>query len=950
MIISMLKSILSFSIVFLLIINTKYIAWCARTYDTNDNAHGLRFAGNNKIFVGAFNTFRRYALRSLSKSSNKQCVLTYPRPELYVYSLAVVDLPGITANNSELAAFVQIAENMTTSSNSLTNVVLSVFILNISSEACAGDKTYIKIIETVVWTEAIHQEYMLLKVDPQQKYVYVFTDIEAFSYELATNRIDQRVLMNDTLFWQNRTKISTRSFDLTNEWALLAAYARAPNPVRSRYYVLFLELCPLRLITSSTYYDYGIDMSEALVYNSYYDMSVSIAPHNSLVAIGAPSLNSVTLCEISRIQNGSQSDWTIRLQKEAITSTVASGNSGFGRSVAWLDDEGSSLLVVLLDTVKQQVWSLSELRVYSNISISTKVVDGIPEFVFPNSQQQILDRYFTTKLSMLQLASIANNLMLLFEESSIFYIPSAPFGLCSVMVNTDTFTYNNVFEARTCVGGSYKNKSSPGPCTPCPAQTKSVLVKDDKPVTAPMTMCIPCERGSFCPLGASGDVNLSDVASYTQTFVYPNGGPTDNYDDLLLQNFFTFGVTSAHCLIVSPIFWLLLIFVLCFTLWLAMRIMKSREKRASLCSLNIQQRRVKLFLKHVDIIHQGEHWVSGLASFAIVVIIGMTAWFAADYVKLYPIETSPEMRAACDANIRNARFDNALQLPLSMSDGSQWMIFDLLQAQPFSMSIDVINTAARCENITVRQNRISVPPVNLKKQNCSLTNNNVTVSFSFTLPAHQTTVQVDVIGPYFIGALRLCLLAPPDRSQRANNVHELNVCSLFFTPNQTIGSYTDFTVNLVKVVNVTQPLSNDGDTIYDGRWYPKISSDALSDELVLEQYGQYIRYVNDRTTFVIRFSEESYFLQNNQRPIVQVAALAFHTLLFISLIIEIFATSFLLFKLCCLPMVRTVRAAFLPEKKRNCQSKQAGSESVSQVIRSLLHLSRRITESKFKRH
>ena len=65
---------------------------------------------------------------------------------------------------------------------------------------------------------------MLLKVDPQEKYVYIFTNLAVFSYEIARNTIDQVVFMNDIAFWQNLTKISVRSIDLTNEWALVAAH------------------------------------------------------------------------------------------------------------------------------------------------------------------------------------------------------------------------------------------------------------------------------------------------------------------------------------------------------------------------------------------------------------------------------------------------------------------------------------------------------------------------------------------------------------------------------------------------------------------------------------------------------------------------------------------------------------------------------------------------------
>ena len=264
--IMIVKHLLPF-LILILIINTEHAVWCARMYDLNDDAHGLRFAGNDKFIISAFNAYELYALRSLLISSNKECIVPYPHSDLYVYSLATVDLPNITTNNSELAAFVQIAENMTSSSDSLTNVVLSLFVVNISSTACAAGSTYVNMTEIIIWTNQVHQEYMLIKVDPQQKYVYVFTDLAVFSYDLATNTMDQLVFMNDTVFWQNLTKISVRSFDLTNGWALVAAYASESNAIRSRYYALLLELRPLHLLAFQRFHDYSVDRSETNVLN-----------------------------------------------------------------------------------------------------------------------------------------------------------------------------------------------------------------------------------------------------------------------------------------------------------------------------------------------------------------------------------------------------------------------------------------------------------------------------------------------------------------------------------------------------------------------------------------------------------------------------------------------------------------------------------------------------------
>lgn len=77
-----------------------------------------------------------------------------------------------------------------------------------------------------------------------------------------------------------------------------------------------------------------------------------------------------------------------------------------------------------------------------------------------------------------------------------------------------------------------------------------------------------------------------------------------------------------------------------------------------------------------------------------------------------------------------------------------------------------------------------------------------------------------------------------------------------------------------------------------------------------------MRYISDRTTFTLEFTEESYFLQNNQKPIIRASALTFHTLLFISLIIEIFTTIFLLYKVCFQPLFKTSCSIILRTRRK----------------------------------
>jgi hypothetical protein len=88
--------------------------------------------------------------------------------------------------------------------------------------------------------------------------------------------------------------------------------------------------------------------------------------------------------------------------------------------------------------------------------------------------------------------------------------------------------------------------------------------------------------------------------------------------------------------------------------------------------------------------------------------------------------------------------------------------------------------------------------------------------------------------------------------------------------------------------------------------YRKSNNCILSDQLFFEENGQYLRYLSDRTTFTIQFLEESYFLQNNQKPMIRLTAMTFHTLLFISLIIQSFPSVFLLFKINDLSMITTI--------------------------------------------
>lgn len=310
----------------------------------------------------------------------------------------------------------------------------------------------------------------------------------------------------------------------------------------------------------------------------------------------------------------------------------------------------------------------------------------------------------------------------------LFYIPLVGPGQNAALlsIRTDFFTY--VFEPNPCLSGTYKNMTSIGPSSVCPPQTKNP--RNSAIFLA--TECLPCKPTSFCPLGATDDLNLTEFLPYIQTFNYPDSPNIDNFDDLLLINLFSIN-KKPHCIVFSPLFWAILMTVCCFTISLIMYILKIYELRG-LLSLSLHRKRAKTFFKHVDIILEVERWVGGLVSFVIFVLIGFTCWFAVTYYHLYPIELSNNFLVSCQPEVYNSDFDNALQLPLSNPDGSRWTIFDMLDSQPFSMSVDLINSPIKCTDIRIQQNRRSVLPITIPIKNCTVSPNNITLTFSFDLP------------------------------------------------------------------------------------------------------------------------------------------------------------------------------------------------------------------------
>jgi len=856
-----IKQRINICYVILLFITQASVLSCYEIYD--DSARGLRVASNNQVTVYARNVETTILVYFDFNGYPINCV-DYP-DNFFVYSLDVIKNQVETEppDNFTFVCVWGMSNNAT--------IVLSVVKVNVDSNGCTSDG-----VDTSIWN-GTEQAYINVKVDPRGQYAYVFADSFSLSFDILQNKIVECV-PTDSLFqvWP----YLPRAFDLTDKWAVVAGLVQTQTTLIPTIYLMQLQ--PLSFLNDIWYPDWIDILYDGLYTNTYAranDMTVSLSPTKDRALIGIPMYNSVFIATIN-YNSSYPNNSNINIINEAI---LPISDIGFGRSVAWIDNK---TIIVTVLTLLDRFWSQSELWIF-NIDETS----GKPLFVFPNNQQ-------TLKLKrrplFLQIVSTPKALYIVTDQTKLIVYPVSPAGFVTDWSDDYSLNAISIMKPKICIAGTYKNTSGFGPCTICPPQTMNP--SDD--TSKSYNQCRPCTPTSFCPLGSTDDISLDGLSSYTQSFSYPDTPNINNYDDLLFQNMFVISATT-HCIPYSPMFWGVLIIALCFLIWFIMKILKLYKFR----STHRYRNKAKRVLKQFDIISEGERWIGGLFSIAAIVLISFSFWFASQYRTTYPIRISNSIFISCQTDMHNTLYSSALQLPLPSVDGKHLPILDMFNNQPLTMTIDLVNTRAVCSSITVQQNRPSVKYLPIQ-QNCTTDSvNNATLSATFSVPPHPTTIQMNITGAYFIGGIRLCLRGP-QLVQEVNTLHQLDACQFYFTENQTIGHDVTIPIILIKMINETKQLQVDGDTFYDGRWIPTWNTaSGLCDQLIYEQDGEYLRYASYQSFLTIILTEQPFFLQNTQQPIIRTAELIFHTLLFTSLVIELFGFAFLIIKIFILPFL-----------------------------------------------
>lgn len=153
-------------------------------------------------------------------------------------------------------------------------------------------------------------------------------------------------------------------------------------------------------------------------------------------------------------------------------------------------------------------------------------------------------------------------------------------------------------------------------------------------------------------------------------------------------------------------------------------------------------------------------WIGGLVSAGVLVFAVFSCYFANAFLNQYPIEEVGESAFACDTTMRNAQFSSSMQMLKPRHPVETQPIFDLLNRQPFTLHIDLINTAFTCADQILVQRIVAYTLIPLSVSSCVMSYDQGILSLAVPLPSHDMNIQVTLPGLRTVGALRLGLSGP----------------------------------------------------------------------------------------------------------------------------------------------------------------------------------------------
>jgi hypothetical protein len=528
--------------------------------DTSDfDAYGLKIAANDVLFVEAKGNGETYLIQFAPYNytfGSLQCSFNYDDPAHYVYSVKV----GMKQTSTLNPYFYYAGEVVPQSWSSTDMAGKNGTFIGVWIDQDPNNMQYYLTMrqplscnyfkaEQLQFLESYgHQEYFLIAAEPYGKYAIGLATDFAFIYQpYPTSMMTTK---SGSVVWPNSSTFNPCAVDISDTFTIVAGFLEgtATSRVRATPTVYLISNTNLTILSTWSYTATNNSWQSRLTYsgidtwNAQYTMSVKINSDDpTRVLVGMPFLNTVFLFSISN--NGTSI---------TLASSIDNGQSvGFGKSVTWLTTSQAAILVTTY-SLDYSTWISSNIYLYT--SLNNTILPSLPSAVFPNTQQPLPS---TINSNLIQIISTPESLGVLDTDGNALLILAEPPGYYA---STDTAnapiaaTMPVVSYAATCIAGTYKSDTGVHPCSLCPSGTKN-------PGGMAAMSCINCSSTSFCPLGAVYEIDSSSLVSISQAYAYPRSPDMDVYEDLLLVNMFSMGSTG-HCLVVSPIFWVLMLLII----------------------------------------------------------------------------------------------------------------------------------------------------------------------------------------------------------------------------------------------------------------------------------------------------------------------------------------------------------------------------------------------------
>ena len=463
-------------------------------------------------------------------------------------------------------------------------------------------------------------------------------------------------------------------------------------------------------------------------------------------------------------------------------------------------------------------------------------------------------------------------------------IPTSPPGYVSANgTSAGIESVITTMSSNPCIPGTYKSAWSLTTCQLCPPRTLNNGTSG--------VQCDPCDAGndslsSICFRGASRTIPRQRLFDIDQADAFPDSSDLTEFDDVLLNHIFKLdSISNYHCLTVAPLFWGSIAIGLGVTFFFVIILLGRSSKTMR------SQRLIKHFFTHLDLIGEGELWLGGLLTLAIVVLIVFTCKFSVSFNALYPIESLVSAMGesgSCDSTLINAKFSSSLKLLATRKQPEERPIFDLLDQQNITLTVEFISTGFQCLHVSLQQNFPRLQAQKISKYKCLYEKENDILSVSTVLPRHLMTVQFNLQGPYFVGGLRLCLSGPETVIANGRyTVKSLDFCHFVYTRDQVLSIDSVANIQMTKVINRTTAVSfgTDNRDAFTGRWLPTWTTEQSSlwdSHIYADEQNEYLRSLNWQLSFIVEMGEAKFYMNNIQEPVARGYEIAFKTVLFSS--------------------------------------------------------------------